>query len=395
MGWRLVAGGVAGFLAQGASYPLHVVRRRMQVQDLMGGEVQYTSVRNALFTILRTEGLVKGLYKGGSLTLVKGPISASVGFAANDLLKAALASAHPDPERCPPAVWTDGPEVVRDSTKALKQMSPFEHLMCGGAAGAMAKSVIAPADRVKILYQTNAQRLFSWRAVARTFTAIYRNTGPAGLWRGHCATLLQVVPKSAITYMTFDAYRQQICQVKAVDNVTARFIAGACAGATATSLTYPLDLMRARMAAHWDINPRYPNYFGAFKAVIKEEGALALFRGIRPTLLGIMPYAGLSFMAYETLKVICRVPSEPAPRPDLRCTYCRRLSRLFRRRPPPRAGSLAVRLRASLPRPRPTRLTSSAGACRCTLAFTRTSGMLFGQFLRLRASSRGCSRACR
>ena len=34
----------------------------------------------------------------------------------------------------------------------------------------------------------------------------------------------------------------------------------------------------------------------------QEEGIASFYKGIRPTLLGIMPYAGLSFMAYETLK---------------------------------------------------------------------------------------------
>jgi len=207
-----------------------------------------------------------------------------------------------NPERCPPGGWPDGCEVVRDPGKALKKLTPIEHLMTGGAAGAVAKTVIAPADRVKILYQTNNERPFSWLGVRRTFLTIYKNTGVTGLWRGHCATLMQIIPKSATTYTTFDRYRQWISVSTTLDNVSIRFLAGACAGATACSLTYPLDMMRARMAAHWDMTPRYPNYFAAFERVLKEEGIASLYKGIRPTLLGIMPYAGLSFMAYETLK---------------------------------------------------------------------------------------------
>jgi len=195
-------------------------------------------------------------------------------------------------------------------TCKVKELTPFEHLVSGGTAGAVAKTVVAPAERVKILYQTNSQRAFRWTGVLRTGLKIYQNTGMIGLWRGHTATLIQQVPKSATTYATFDFYRRWIYGLEAVDKVTARFAAGALAGATSTTLTYPLDLMRARMAAHWDMSPRYPNYFSAFEAVIKEEGPLALYRGLRPTLLGIVPYAGLSFATYETLKAKWVLPME-------------------------------------------------------------------------------------
>lgn len=314
MAWRLAAGGVAGFVAQIATYPLNVVRRRMQVQDHMayGERGFHSSIANALLNILRSEGLVRGLYKGASLTLVKGPLSTACGFATNDFIKTILARAHGDPERVPPFLWRDSPDVIHDPTSRLKSknLTPFEHLVSGGTAGALAKTVVAPAERVKILYQTSSDRPFTWQAVVRTGNKIYVNTGFMGLWRGHGATLMQQIPKSALTYVTFDVFRQRIQNLDLVDTVSARFIAGALAGATATTFTYPLDLMRARMAAHWDKSPRYANYFSAFENVIKEEGALNLFKGLRPTLLGIMPYAGLSFTIYETLKARWVLPLE-------------------------------------------------------------------------------------
>ena len=39
-----------------------------------------------------------------------------------------------------------------------------------------------------------------------------------------------------------------------------------------------------------------------FAKILKNEGPLTLYRGLTPTLLGVIPYAGTSFGIYETLK---------------------------------------------------------------------------------------------
>ncbi|CAE8619287.1 unnamed protein product, partial [Polarella glacialis] len=65
-----------------------------------------------------------------------------------------------------------------------------------------------------------------------------------GLWRGHVATLLRVVPYSATSFATFDPYKQKFREVlPQQSDVAVRFLAGAAAGTTAT------DVFRARMAA--------------------------------------------------------------------------------------------------------------------------------------------------
>ena len=79
---RLCAGGIAGLLAQSATYPLDVVRRRMQVQE----PKVYTGVTQAIRSILAGEG-VAGLYKGLTMNWIKGPIAVATSFAVNDLIK--------------------------------------------------------------------------------------------------------------------------------------------------------------------------------------------------------------------------------------------------------------------------------------------------------------------
>ena len=78
------------------------------------------------------------------------------------------------------------------------------------------------------------------------------------------------------------------------------FLAGSLAGVTAGSLTYPLDRARAVMAVT-NVG-EYKNLLDVFKRTIRDEGYRAFYKGFAPTILGVIPYAGVSFFTYETLK---------------------------------------------------------------------------------------------
>lgn len=71
-------------------------------------------------------------------------------------------------------------------------------------------------------------------------------------------------------------------------------MAGSGAGATATICTYPLDYIRSRMAVqtHKHGGPPFESLPHAIRVSIAEHGAMSLFTGMWPTLIGIIPYAG-------------------------------------------------------------------------------------------------------
>lgn len=294
---RLAAGGFAGGLATFVTYPLHVVRRRMQVQASQDVN-RYSGVIDALTKIKTKEGLA-GFYKGITLSAIKGPVGLGISFTVNDLIKRYfLKQVEEAPDDVLPATVTGG--EISD----IRSLTALETMCAGGIAGGLAKTIIAPGDRVKILYQVNPDRKFSLTSAMRTANKIVQHSGVVGLWRGNGATLLRVIPHSAISYMTYERYQTIIMQMQGETsgNITNRFFAGAAAGATATTITYPLDLLRARMAAHWSTQPMYTNYLYAISHIVNQEGLTVLWHGLWPTLLGVMPYAGLSFAIFHTAK---------------------------------------------------------------------------------------------
>lgn len=64
---------------------------------------------------------------------------------------------------------------------------------------------------------------------------------------------------------------------------------------------------------------RYSNIFHVFIRISREEGLKTLYHGFTPTVLGVIPYAGLSFFTYETLKSLHR-GKKPGVRGSTCCT---------------------------------------------------------------------------
>ena len=119
-----------------------------------------------------------------------------------------------------------------------------------------------------------------------------------------------------------------------------RFLAGSLAGCTATLATYPLDLVRAQMAVtardrymyihrgggsyvltDFHVVCRYPHVYSVVLQTAREGGVTALWRGVTPTLLGVIPYAGTSFFTYETLKQHYQVTFSTSPPPLPRLAF--------------------------------------------------------------------------
>jgi hypothetical protein len=82
--------------------------------------------------------------------------------------------------------------------------------------------------------------------------------------------------------------------------------------------TYPLDLLRSRMAFEVAAPPQ--SLVAAARATWASPpfGLRAVYRGFGPTVAGIVPYAGISFFVYDSLKALR--PDHP-PSPGVRLLY--------------------------------------------------------------------------
>jgi solute carrier family 25 folate transporter 32 len=76
----------------------------------------------------------------------------------------------------------------------------------------------------------------------------------------------------------------------------AAMLAGAVSGTASSAVTYPLDLVRTRLALNRGTSA--PPLLAALRRVAAEEGPAALFRGLRPAIVAQVPAAALFFGVY-------------------------------------------------------------------------------------------------
>ncbi|KAL1136908.1 hypothetical protein V6Z11_A12G271100 [Gossypium hirsutum] len=131
------------------------------------------------------------------------------------------------------------------------------------------------------------------------------------MFKGNGTNCARIIPNSAVKFFSYEEaskgilylYRQQSGNEDAQLTPLLRLGAGACAGIIAMSATYPMDMVRGRLTVQTEMSPRhYRGIFHALTTVLREEGPRALYKGWLPSVIGVVPYVGLNFAVYESLK---------------------------------------------------------------------------------------------
>jgi len=180
----------------------------------------------------------------------------------------------------------------------------LKSFIAGGIAGMCSKTSTAPIDRLKILLQVH-HKTYTNYSIFNAFKAIYRNEGFLGYYKGNGAMMVRVFPYAAIQFMSFEQYKRLLKPYFSQEHLHySKLLAGSMTGVTAVTFTYPLDLVRARLA--FQVSERkYTSVAMALVTIAREEGGvLALYRGYTASIMGMIPYAGIAFYSYELIKSV-------------------------------------------------------------------------------------------
>ncbi|KAK6129958.1 hypothetical protein DH2020_036352 [Rehmannia glutinosa] len=188
-------------------------------------------------------------------------------------------------------------EGVKASSRGF--LSICKSLVAGGVAGGVSRTAVAPLERLKILLQVQNPHNVKYNGTVQGLKYIWRTEGFRGLYKGNGINCARIVPNSAVKFFSYEEASNN--EVDAELNPLLRLGAGACAGIIAMSATYPMDMVRGRITVQTD-KSQYRGIFHALKTVFTQEGPRALYKGWLPSVIGVVPYVGLNFAVYESLK---------------------------------------------------------------------------------------------
>ncbi|MBA0629119.1 hypothetical protein Godav_023725 [Gossypium davidsonii] len=209
----------------------------------------------------------------------------------------------------------------------------------GAISGGISRTVTSPLDVIKIRFQVQLEPTSSWAllrgdlsgsskytGMSQATKDILREEGLPGFWRGNVPALLMVMPYTAIQFAVLHKLKTFASgSSKTVDHLSISpylsYISGGLAGCAATVGSYPFDLLRTILASQGE--PKvlhltdaimffsaltavhsvvYPTMRSALFDIISTRGFRGLYAGLSPTLVEIVPYAGLQFGTYDTFK---------------------------------------------------------------------------------------------
>ncbi|XP_054035354.1 solute carrier family 25 member 44 [Dryobates pubescens] len=285
-------------------YPFTLIRTRLQVQK---GKSLYQGTFDAFVKILRTEGAA-GLYRGflvNTFTLISG--------------------------QCYVTTY----ELTRKYVARYSDSNAVKSLVAGGSASLVAQSITVPIDVVSqhLMMQRKGESMGRFRVRQRQaggrlplcgqtkdiILQIFRADGLRGFYRGYVASLLTYIPNSAVWWPFYHFYAAASCPSLAsaspppeqLSSLTPRdcphlllqAISGPLAAATASTLTNPMDVVRARVQVEGK-----SSIILTFKQLLAEEGPWGLTKGLSARIISATPSTIVIVVGYETLKKLSLRP---------------------------------------------------------------------------------------
>lgn len=154
-------------------------------------------------------------------------------------------------------------------------------------------------------------------SIRKGIIKIYKDGGVLSFFRGNGLNIFKIIPESALKFYVFEFSKnflsRQFNQDKDNLSLGLRFVSGGMAGLVSQFAIYPIETIKTRTMSQISTQKlsaqdqtfnvfRESSMLTSVKNLYKENGVKAFYRGVKPALIGIVPYAGVDLAVFETLK---------------------------------------------------------------------------------------------
>ncbi|KAI3403379.2 hypothetical protein KGF56_003800 [Candida oxycetoniae] len=301
--WQcMIAGGFGGVVGDSAMHSLDTVKTRQQG---FPHNLKYKRMISAYATILKEEGLFRGLY-GGYTPAVLGSFPSTAAFFGTY-------------------------EYTKRKMIYNWNMNETIAYLIAGTLGDLASSVFyVPSEVLKTRLQLQGRYNnpyttecgYNYRGLADAIKSIYRTDGLKTFVFGYKETLFRDLPFSALQLSFYEKFRQLAIYYNHNSDdlpVGVELLTGAAAGGLAGILTTPLDVIKTRIqtatntsdlhspiSKHKVITNPFIRSFNnnatlrALYSIYKCEGILGAFSGVGPRFIWTGIQSSIMLLLYQT-----------------------------------------------------------------------------------------------
>lgn len=188
-----------------------------------------------------------------------------------------------------------------------KDAERTKFLLAGAVAGIVSRTVVSPLEVVATAQMVRGGN----KGLVGELTELFKSEGMKGFFKGNGANCLKVAPTRGVQFFAFESFKVRLVEWKRQSmglpedadvslNPGERLIAGGFAGMIASSMVYPIEVVKTMLTMY---PGKYSGISAAFRGVLNEVGPKGLYAGLAPTLVAMFPYVGVEFMIYETAKI--------------------------------------------------------------------------------------------
>ncbi|OMO94322.1 Mitochondrial carrier protein [Corchorus olitorius] len=291
---HLWAGAIAAMVSRTFVAPLE----RLKLEYIVRGEQR--NIFELVKKIAVTQGLL-GFWKGNLINILRTAPFKAVNFYAYDTYRKQL-------------LRLSGNEDTTNS----------ERFIAGAAAGITATVLCLPLDTIRTKIVAPGGEALG--GVIGAFRHMIQTEGFFSLYKGLVPSILSMAPSAAVFYGVYDMLKsaylhspegrrriqnmsQHGQELNALDQLelgpVRTLLYGAIAGACAEVATYPFEVVRRQLQLQ--VQASKMGALATGLRIVEQGGIPALYAGLIPSLLQVLPSAAISYFVYEFMKIVLKV----------------------------------------------------------------------------------------
>ncbi|KAK6923398.1 Mitochondrial substrate/solute carrier [Dillenia turbinata] len=291
---HLWSGAVAAMVSRTFVAPLE----RLKLEYMVRGEQK--NLFDLIKTIAVSQGL-KGFWKGNFVNILRTAPFKAINFYSYDTYRNQLLK-----------------------LSGNEETTNFERFVAGAAAGITATLLCIPMDTIRTkLVAPGGEAL---GGVIGAFRYMIQTEGFFSLYKGLVPSIISMAPSGAVFYGVYDilksAYlhspdgrkriermKQEGEELNALEQLELgpmrTLLYGAIAGCCAEAATYPFEVVRRQL--QMQVRETKMSALATCVKIVEQGGVPALYAGLIPSLLQVLPSAAISYFVYEFMKIVLKV----------------------------------------------------------------------------------------